>query len=341
MRLQQHLNKFDPLIPHYVELGQKKGIRLQRQGGEYTFQFDPVGLTEWTDRFLSMIIAQKSQAALCETFCLANLFAGGLKTFEIDAGTLESFEHYDLNLSPADYHQPFPTFLIDFPEKFAMTHISKDEKGVDQIPLFGVLDFNKTFNSLHTTICLSNEMSLTYHLDLNPDNEQETIEDIIKKHRGRTLTGFRQSADDWRIGELILRAGINVSLMTTYYGVRDIGPANSSHFIRTKDRLTRAVKRGEKDLIELNQRALWKIPYCYGFTQTAPLFTKASTPKQPGQSPDGSSGHLKPHWRRGHWRRQRYGPASSLSKVIAVPAVFVNSDFALGGAAATSTTYKD
>lgn len=341
MLLQDYINRNDPVVPIYVEIGQKKGIRLERDRADgYSFRFNWGVLSEWAKAFLEMVVRQESQSSLCEVFCLSNLFAGGLKTFEIDSKTLESFEHYDLNLAPADYHQPFPTFLIDFPEEFAKRHTTKDEKGRDQTPLMGVLDFNKEFNSLHTIISMSNQMALTYHLDLNTNDPTETIEDIIKRHRGRTLTGLRQTDEDWRIGEIILRAGINVSLMTTYYGLRDLGPINPSHFNRTQDRLRRAIKRKDQGLIDVNQKALWKIPFCYGFSQTAPLFTNEPSAKSAQGVSGGVSGHVSPHWRRGHWRRQRFGQGLSQVKVIAVPAVFVNSDMALGGSSATSVTYK-
>lgn len=338
MLFQDYIQRNDPVIPIYIEIGQRNAIWLERLGSAYNFRFEWAKISPLAREFLEMVLRQESQSAICEVFCLSRLFAGGLKTFEVPDGIMESFEHYDLNLVPADYHQPFPTFVIDFPEEFSKRHTTKDERGREQIPLLGILDYSPQFNSLHTVISMSNEMALTYHLDLNPEREGETIEEILVRHRGRTLTGLRQTSEDWRIGELILRAGINVSLMTTYYGVRELGPPNPSHFQRTQDRLAKAVKRKDQKLIDVNQKALWKIPYCYGFNRTAPLFTKATESKQGNVGE--ARGHVEPHWRRGHWRRQRYGVGLSMTKVIAVPAVFVNSDLALGGSSATSTIYK-
>mgnify|MGYP003339584700 CR=1 FL=1 len=48
---------------------------------------------------------------------------------------------------------------------------------------------------------------------------------------------------------------------------------------------------------------------------------------------------LKPHWRLGHWRSQRYGEKLSLTKMIFIPAVFVNIVMHSGDMSETAVEY--
>lgn len=65
------------------------------------------------------------------------------------------------------------------------------------------------------------------------------------------------------------------------------------------------------------------LPIRYEFAQKVVLYTHEKQAE--GTSSGGHPGHpVKPHWRRGHLRNQRYGHGLTLVKRIAIPAVLVN-----------------
>lgn len=319
-----------------IDIGENKGMVLERDGDRYRFVFHYERVHPATADFLQHVIGKDNNAGLCEVYCLSNLFAHGIKSFNVDARVFESFEHYELNVYPEDYHQPFKTFVIDLPEEFCEKHRVKDAHGIVQTPQVAIFHYDKEFGSLHVVIALDNQFHLTFHMDFNKPGM--TLEQIIVEHRGQKLSGMQLSEEESVLTEQVIRAGINLCLMATNYGMRELGPANASHYTRTKERLDKAVRRKDRELAETNRRALIKIPFCYGFTQSTPLFrTIGYGERGEGQ---GTGSHVTPHWRKGHWRRHRYGKGLTETKVIAIPAVMVNADLVLGGEGATSAEYK-
>lgn len=337
MSFQQYLDTSTDALDVILEIGTRHAMTLHSAsdhlGPGFQFHFHHEGLTPQTNYFLGLV-SRQSQSACAEVFCLSRMFSEGIKLFQPGHLLLDSFEHYDLNLTADDYHQPFPTFCVDFPDTYSREHSCLSQEGESQTPWGAVFHHDVPNKSLHCIIPLSSKTCLTYHMDLGRGG---SIEDCITDNRGKQLTGMAQSDSEWAMMECVFRACINLALMATNYGLRNLGPINPNHYKRTQERLEKAKKKGKADLVAVNRRELIKIPLCFGFSQSCPLLTPLTGPG-PGTVHCGAregSLYVKPHWRRGHWRAQRFGPGLSQSKVIAIPAVMVNADMVLGGAAAT------
>lgn len=339
MGFQQYLDTSSVALDVILELGVRNAMTLHKGADElgpgFKFYFHHEGLSPQARYFLGLL-SNQSQSACAEVFCLSRMFAEGIKLFQPGRLLLDSFAHYDLNLAAGDYHQPFPTFCVDFPDDYAQEHSCLSTGGERQTPWGAVLHHDVANDSLHCIIPLSSRTCLTYHMDLGAGG---TVEECVEDNRGRCLSGMTQSDGEWAMMEAAFRACVNLALMATSYGLRELGPANPAHHRRASERLQKAKKKGRADLAEVNRRDLVKIPFCYGFDQSCPLLT-ALAGGGPGTVRQMSEGeHVTPHWRRGHWRTQRFGPGLSQSKVIAIPAVMVNADLVLGGAAATRVRF--
>jgi hypothetical protein len=122
------------------------------------------------------------------------------------------------------------------------------------------------------------------------------------------------------------------------YGTKRIGPDNPSHFRRLERHLQVARKSKDEQRIRNAEFDLQSLPIRYSFAQEVRLYQEeASQERSEVGEPTGR--HLAPHWRRGHYRMQAYGPGLSQRRRIAVPAVLVNGHLFLNDPSQTSTRY--
>lgn len=345
MSIQQYIERSAHLFEVLLDIGKNRGISLvptsDADGNRaFYFRYHPQNVGPVTRRFLHLL-SERSQSSQSEVYCLAQALASGLKLFQPPELLLDSFEHYDLNVRVADYHQPFTTFFIDLPAPYAQRHRCSAVDGEVETPLGFLCHYERDLRCMHCVIPLGNSTCLTYNVDWADGDK--TIEETIVDNRGKVVGGQAQSQSEWDLTERLLRSCLNLSLMATNYGLHELGPANPSHFKRTTERVAKAVKKGDHDLAASNQRQLLKIPICFGFEQTCPLLAplRGHGDSQSGNARSNAAGYVRPHWRRGHWRTQRFGPGLSQTKTIAIPAVLVNADLVLGGPSATTVMFTD
>jgi hypothetical protein len=331
MRLRQHFHQYRAAVPHMIELGRKRALFLAQDPLGIQFRLDWSGLSDLTCRFLHEVVAG-GQSALVESLCLSRMFADGMKSFELPTRSLEAFENYDLNVLCEDYHQPFPTFVLDLPEDYARARAVPFEFE-QETPLFAVFHWEPEVRSLHAIIVLDNGMSLTWHLMLTSG----TIEERLREQVQGQLTGLRQSQEEGAMAEAVLRTGLNVALMATHYGTRSLGAENQGHLERTQTRLLKARKRGDANMVRCNETELALLPLRFCFQQSVQLFREERQPGEPGQ-PTGR--RVRSHWRKGFWRRQRVGVGRSGVKLVAIPSVLVNADLLVGEPSLSGATYR-
>ena len=58
-----------------------------------------------------------------ESFVMSRMLSEGPKVFSFDAVTCEALENFDLNVSTADYMQPFPTVVIELPQDYTKKRV--------------------------------------------------------------------------------------------------------------------------------------------------------------------------------------------------------------------------
>jgi hypothetical protein len=132
-----------------------------------------------------------------------------------------------------------------------------------------------------------------------------------------------------------LRILINSCLFLTHYGCRRLGSDNDSQRERLLKRIAKK-KRRREDCSQAESE-LKAIPEIYGFEQHVVMFDHV---KEPSARTGDGGWTVSPHWRKGSWVNQPYGPHQSLRKRIHRKASFVNAHLFVGPRSATTVNME-
>ncbi len=122
--------------------------------------------------------------------------------------------------------------------------------------------------------------------------------------------------------------GINFGLLLTQYGVKRTGPLNPKAFAKQSQNAKWC--KGRK--AERARKLLANVIEGIDFAQDVILYDRV------GQSVSecGDGAAKKPHWRRGHYRRQCVGKGRTMSKLVFIKPMFIGADSFEGDLADTS-----
>ena len=246
---------------------------------------------------------------------LSRLIANGPKVFRPKADVCEALRHVETRLTLSEYQQPFENLLIEFPKAFRRS--LRREFGVScckhilmtHRPEFPLL-------SVHTTYAS--------HIDehvllVNPCNSDEEIERFID------VTG---KPSDAQLAAVLHRIGINIALLLTRhsYVERPLDPERQ----RKSKRLLKSKSRTRRNRAKQYLNASAKL---IEFEQDVTLYDRET--RVPANT-ETTGTRRTPFWRRGHWKRQRFGPGNSLTKWIFVRPTMINARWFDGDPADTS-----
>jgi hypothetical protein len=268
-----------------------------------------------------------------ESFVMSRMLSEGPKVFAFDALTCEALENFDLNLSTADYLQPFPTVTIELPQDYTKKRVVPFEAG-SHAPDFIIVRHEPKAECVLVTMHMTSHQALTRLLKLDP---AWTLEEMwAKGHRSwGEADSLDMTPEEKSLGNALTKLALNVCLMATAYGVRCLGPGNPSYYERLKRYAQLARKRGRE--VEKADLEVRLVPMRYAFAQEVTLFHHEAGSVES----NGTGGWtVSPHWRRGHWRWQPFGPGRQERRRVAIPSVLVNGHLFLGAASDTVTTYR-
>jgi hypothetical protein len=255
-------------------------------------------------------------SSVIEGYTMSKMLAAGPKVFAFDALTCEALENFELNVACADYQQPFPSVVIELPRDYIQKRVVPFDRGV-HAPDFAVVHHDREQNVVMLIIRMSSHQVLTrlLKLDLAP-----TLEEVWEM--GRRSWGPEDSLamtpEENALGAAICKLALNVCLLATTYGIKDLGPNNPSYWERLKRQAKVAHKKGRERLDQVQLELLTQ-PVRYAFAEEVVVFQREANSGE-----GGGGGTVKPHWRRGHWRLQPCGPGRSERRRIAIPSVLVN-----------------
>jgi hypothetical protein len=240
---------------------------------------------------------------LYELYAQSKALAEGPKLLCPTAEQCEALEHVDVNISFDDYVQPFPTFILELPLEYRRKLAERFQVECPELVL--------THHDARTKYILSfrsggNACVSTCHL-MSP--RWKTVEEALRFSI--------EEGNDLDQSEVIQRVALNFGLLMTYYGVRDLGPADPlSH--ATHLRNARRRNRGKADRARHLLDAEINI---IEFEQDVVVYDRSET--QRGDS-EGDESARRTHWRRGHFRRQVCGHARTERKLIFIKPILVN-----------------
>jgi hypothetical protein len=252
-----------------------------------------------------------------DDFVMSKCLSGGPKLLCPTVEQCESLKKVDINIAFKDYQQPFPTFMVEFPEDFRRD--LSDDYGCE-CP-FAVIAYHNA-NMIMTVALRRSQVNVSRVMS----GKWTTIEEGL---RNRIIDDDEQ-ADDVNQAEAVQRIAINFGLLLMYYGVKETGYANPDH-----DNLARLAKKKNKDKAERAQRLLAGEIQCIEFAQEVVAhITRQSRDYVPG------SGTKCVHWRRGHFRNQPYGAGRTNKRIVFIKPILINSDRFVGDVADTAYSLR-
>jgi hypothetical protein len=327
------LNVLRPTLPYYVALTKYGLLRITKD----SFEFDPNPAAPPIALEMAKAVFTLGASSCTESYVMSRTLAEGPKVFAFsDALTCEALENFDLSVGTADYLQPFPSVVIELPDDYTRKRVVPFEEG-SHAPDFLIVRHEPQAGCVLVSMHLTSHQVLTRLLKLDP---AWTLEEMWEK--GKRIWQARDTlgmtAEEAELGSALCKLALNVCLMATAYGVKCLGPANPSHHERLKRFAKLARKRGreQQEKAELDVRMM---PVQYTFAQEVTLYRRETGEVR--TEVNGSGGWtVSPHWRRGHWRSQPFGPGRQERRRVAIPSVLVNAHLFAGSAADTVATYR-
>jgi hypothetical protein len=319
MSLASTLNLLRPTLPSYVHLTKFGLIQCSLD----TFQFNPNPKAPALAHELAKAMFAMGASSVIEGYTMSKMLADGPKVFAFDALTCEALENFELNVACTDYHQPFPSLVIELPKDYIEKRVVPFERGT-HAPDFAVVHHDPEKNVVMLIVRMSSHQVLTRLLKLDLAPTLEEVWDMGKRTWGPE-DSLAMTPEENALGTAICKLALNVCLLGTTYGVKCIGPENPSHYERLK-RYAKVARKKGRERVEQADIELLTHPMRFEFAEEVTVYSR-----EPGEERNGVGGWtVKPHWRRGHWRQQPCGPGRSERRRIAIPSVLVNGQLMVG-----------
>ena len=238
-------------------------------------------------------------------YVFSKALALGPKLLYPTAAQCEALEHVDVNVSFDDYEQPFPTFLLELPEKYRRKLTDRFNY---ECPVMTFTHHDPRSKYIIST-CERSWSHVWLINVISPRPYWKTIEEALRYSV--------EEGNHMDQGKVVQRVTINFGLLMTHYGVKDLGPVDQD----SHEKHLRNARRRNADKAERARRLLDAEINLIEFEQNVVVYDRQDTSRSDSES-DGSS--RRTHWRRGHFRRQPYGPARSSRKLIFIKPILVN-----------------
>jgi len=158
-------------------------------------------------------LADTEDASLYGLFVLSKTLANGPKVLQPTTGQCEALMNVDVNVSHADYEQPFPSIIVELPADFRRSMTERFER---PCPPFVLLYHDKRTGYLFAYCVVGPTEAGTMKI-ISPHPQFETIEQSLR-------LDCDDDGNDFRQAEMLQRIACNFGLLLTRFGVKDCDP---------------------------------------------------------------------------------------------------------------------
>jgi hypothetical protein len=236
---------------------------------------------------------------------------------------------------------------VDFPPEYqqARTVTAVDPRGQSgpAYPLGVMIRHDADVHALCVVVVLSNGTSITRIL--RPLPGVETIEqgNLFEPELypdSIAATTLPHTADEADLAHRAARIAVNAMLLLMDRGCCNLGPDNRTAAERLDRQIDKARRRGDAEMLDRNLAERATIPTLFGLANPPErIIVVADRATVSGEGE--AIGRLQsPHWRRGHWRMQAYGPGMTLRRRVLIRPVLVNSHLLAEGQFPGMSTYR-
>ncbi len=292
--------RFSAVWPSWTtDLG-SRGVTIERYK-EFCYRHSPQ-----SDRF--MFVAPCLRAKTMEL-----LVADGLKTMRPTAEACRAMAESTVNLRFQDYRQPYPGFLIEIPKEFRTDLVSHFPR-CNNIPDLVYVGHTPDFLVIETT-CTTSNRAITHLFHLAQEGTmQDTIglgERTTAKIKAEYDFGHLfADADSRRVAYILVGIAVNLSLLMINRNAT-LEPADPEAWEDSLRRM-KTGSRVERTKAQIENASETRV-IC--FDNTVKFVPGEFQVKTDG--PVESTGRTQGfHERKGHERRQRYGPNRQYVKIV-------------------------
>jgi hypothetical protein len=271
------------------------------------------------DKYAQRIMSD-TQMSLLTLDTLSSGIAKGPKIFQPTSEQFDSMQNVDLNIPISSYKQPYPSMVVKFPRVGALQLAQKTNVDPTNVPMWAMVR-NRLTSEGHNFIFILHHFpqsrnDIVYIFQERP--EFRTIEDALKSW----VLDEKSIHGEHAFGETSSRAIINLMLMLTHYGHKDVGPLDPKQYDKHRKAKLHHYAVADFRSIEMKQTIIIRKVEGLGH----------------GEQPIPSGVEIAPHWRRGHWREQHWGAGNLHTKTIFIRPVLVRADRVVGSLAETNVT---
>lgn len=320
--VKSYLEMSRPMIPLWGSCARSITLVLDAEG-------KPEFCCHWDDPvaapFLKSVWQNRGVMGIMECFIEARIAVDGPKIFRPTYEQCLALEQVEPRMSVNDYRQPYPTMMVEFPERYQAILETDSEDFAKRTeraaPFCCTIHHDAELPCLVISTLWSNGLSIVrtiHHFGC-----AQTIQEVISNAKDLPDDAITPLPEEESSSLRAFRVALNGLLLLTMYPGK-VAPENPSHYARLERYLTNARKHGDT---EQAARDLRMSPLLCEFEQRVVLYDELHTDRR-DSVPTGATVGI--HWRRGHMRNQPHGPANTLRKLIFIKPVLIHSERGAG-----------
>ena len=301
-------------------------IVRRHEDGRVSFDINP-------DDPILMDLSDRGQTQLMECYSVIEMIKQGPKVLNVGDCYVAPLLNTDLNLTITDYSQPYKAMCVNLPPQFMSKYIAEYDTDICVNSGTHCPESVLVIHDIKARVLVFHVM-FSSHQNINSliIKDNEMIEQLID-HSTRTEISGSAGIDSSE--SIVTAAAIKIALNALLLADNNLvanGPYNKSHY----DRLVRnKAKNGTPAQVKVTDIELATHPFVFEIDQNVQTYNKSDRSET-----DGSRGSNKPHWRRGHYRMQRFGPELVELKRIRILPVLVNHHLFLGNNLNSKVEYE-
>ena len=291
------------------------------------------------------ILSLKRQAALIPDtrndwlyfYGMSKALASGPKLIRPTYEQCVALAHCEANVPFADYEQPYPVVIVELPQQWMQEqderlrpHAGEVRVGWNKPPQYVVVFHDKDTGYLRTDVVADAARGIQWCNTMSALHRGQTIEEALHSRSPESSPDLERSVIDKRLG-------INLCLMMTCHGIRDLGPLHPK-----KKKAGKKKKRAEHDWEQERTKMLARGVNLLEFEQNVVFYQHLRRDDAQGSDdvePGTHTSH-RPHWRRGHFRRVPCGQGRAARKLVFIKPTLVGRQFFMGDVGKSVTTYE-
>jgi hypothetical protein len=261
---------------------------------------------------------------LLMTYAYSRSACGGPKVFRPTSLQCQSLENTTVDIPWGDYHQNYEVLFVEFPQDYIELKL---RQGLKRCPKAVVCWYDEQVKVIVVNCQFGPHHDRIISL-LAEQPGSDTIEKMLSQELFFDVDGSAAlDTDDFNVSITFERLAVNLNLLMTYGGGSIVVTRDDRKRFDELTRLRKRAKhvkgaRGEKErnTIDVQKADLMQQ---IQFDREIEWFATVDE-RLPRDGPECEGNSPEPHWRRGHWRNQMYGPRTApLHKRIRIAPVYV------------------